>query len=135
MTRFIQALVIGFCAALGATPADACLAWNFERWVFIGTPPADVPDGLIRIRVDVPDKIEAWGMIEVNVVEGEHAVREGDRIRISPGLWTSCSRWGVTGSPAYVIGVLSIDSAGRRFLAAVQQRRPDHEQDMPSDRP
>ena len=129
MTRKLLLSIALIASVLFENPAVACLAPNFERWVFVEQRPVEIPSGLTLVRVDVPASIETWGMIELTVLEGDVPLRVGSRLLISPGIDSSCSRWGAVGRRAYALGVITFDEDGRGFFAAIQQRNPDYEQD------
>ncbi|HYJ52394.1 MAG TPA: hypothetical protein VEW04_04415 [Allosphingosinicella sp.] len=114
-------------AFIAEHPASACMAPNFEQWVFVESRPGEVPYGLTLIQVEVPATIDRWGMIEVAVIDGDMPWHAGSRLRINPGSYSSCSRWGVVGRRAYVLGVMTFGEQGEPFLAVVQQPNPNYE--------
>lgn len=123
-------IAAGIYAALAAipAPAEACMAANFETWVFVSTPPRDVPRGLSVFEVVVPVKVQDFKQVEVDLVPRSYYREPGylePKLRISAGRWSSCSRWGVTGRRAFVVGILTYDALGQEFLAAVQQPRDE----------
>lgn len=108
-----------------ASPAQACLASNFEDWVFVKNRPASVPKGLSLVRVRVPQQLTAWEVTEFDLLETQDHWYAAKRIKVSPGIESSCSRWGRTGGPAYALGVMTFDEKGNWMLAAVQQPNPE----------
>lgn len=120
----IRQLFIGALPMLlfvsGISPANACMARNFERWVFLERPPVEVADGLEVLEVEAPKDLSEWKIVEVEVRYRDSPNRRSI-VRVNPGPYTSCSRWGITGRRAFVTGVLTYGLDGRQFFAAVQR--------------
>lgn len=115
------ALLLGFVAT--TAPAHACMARKFEDWVFAPTPPTNVPIGLMVLKVVPPTNIidGPWNAIEVKLAEPVVGY-DGKVIWISPGLYSTCSRWGTVGKTAYVVGHWSVDKEGRELFSALDQK-------------
>jgi hypothetical protein len=104
-----------------ATPVSACSGPNSHRSILLKYPPVRAPHGAFVLRVQV-DIIPAnagqnpWEGVEARALEQIDGWSDGTSplsIRIEPSLWSSCSKWGIVGQPAFVVGHLRWNKSGQ----------------------
>ena len=104
-------------ALLAASPAAAqCPMVSHGAYVFFGERPAEVPAGLLVVKVD-PTGMERTG--RVKILEPDDGLRGMDTIRVRAGETAGCGGWGRLDAPAYMIGVLVRDRAGEIYFRAI----------------
>lgn len=118
--KFLYWLVAAVISCAAPTLADACMAPEFERHVFLNRLPKNIPEEIewARVRFTVSAKSYEAGEIVVDVIESTLG-GSVKKLRVKPLLVSSCSRIGKTEGAAYVIGLITSDERGD-FLVPVE---------------
>jgi hypothetical protein len=114
--RLASILVAAVAAALPGA-AHACMDQSYETYVLSSKLPGNLPRGILSLKI-WPTNIMTTGQVEIiDPVDGLRGIKT---IRVDPGSWSSCSRWGDTDSPGYVTGVLERAANGEIIFKAIQ---------------
>lgn len=122
----VRASAVGVAAALavaGAVPAQACVGPGLKTYVLRDAAPKSPPRGVVSMRVRVARQAveiaESAGVpVEADLLDAAgHAV---SHVRIDPGQWSSCSRWGPLDVEAYATGFMMRRPDGETVLSAAQ---------------
>lgn len=111
----LLALAASICVAPGQ--AHACIDSTHQRFVFFNRPPPSLPKGLLLLKVRV---IGTLDKADVEILKPVDGLRGVTTMRVDPGPWNSCSVWGQTAGPVYVIGFLQRDVGGTIEFRALQ---------------
>lgn len=102
---------------LAASPAAAQCPYEGHRgYIFFGQRPAQVPAGLLVVKVDAAG-VDRTG--RVKILEPDDGLRGLATIRVDGGKAAECGGWGHLDGPAYMIGFLSRDVAGEIYFKAI----------------
>lgn len=113
--KFAASLVAALIVT--ASPAAAqCPIVSPGTYVFFGERPAEIPTGLLVVKVD-PTGMERTGRVQI--LEPDDGLRGMDTIRVDVGERAACGGWGRLDAPAYMIGVLNRDAAGEIYFRAI----------------
>lgn len=115
--------VLSFAAALVLTASPAlaqCPYAGIAGQIFFAVRPAQVPPGLLLVKVD-PAGVDRTG--EVRILEPDDGLRSLSTIRVDGGVVGECGGWGSLDGPAYMVGVLKRRADGEIYFAAIPMRR------------
>jgi hypothetical protein len=102
---------------LAASPAAAqCPNEGHRAYIFFGQRPAQVPAGLLVVKVDAAN-VDSTG--RVKILEPDDGLRGLATIRVEGGEAAACGGWGRLDGPAYMIGFLSRDATGEIYFKAI----------------
>ena len=110
-----------------ATPAAACMVADELHQAFFGVRPAEVPPGLVVLKVQASEKVDEDAPIPVKVLESSDGAPAGATIFVkleSPSEF-GCDVYdpGVLGQPAYIFGVYGHSDDGSVYFRALWLRR------------
>jgi hypothetical protein len=113
--KFLTVFATGL--VLAASPAAAqCPFVGRQAYIFFGQRPAQIPAGLLVVKVD-PTNMDRTG--RVKILEPDDGLRGLATIRVDGGDAAECGEWGRRDGPAYMIGFLSRDTAGEIYFKAI----------------
>ena len=105
MTRLAWSLLLSVALAASSTPAAACRAPNYERYVFLPALPKLVPEGTVVLQVAPVDQSRPQ-VATVRVVRAIKG-RVSTRTLLIELAANSCSRSEFLVTPAYLVGTPS----------------------------
>jgi hypothetical protein len=113
--KFLASFAAGL--VLAASPAAAqCPFEGHRAYIFFGQRPAQVPAGLLVVKVDAT-RVDRTG--RVKILEPDDGLRGLATIRVDGGEAAECGGWGLRDRPAYMIGFLSRGPAGEIYFKAI----------------
>ncbi|MDB5708027.1 MAG: hypothetical protein JWL96_97 [Sphingomonas bacterium] len=115
--KFLASFAAAVMLAVSPAAAQDCPYAGYDRYVFFGVRPAQVPPDLLVVKVN-PVGVERTG--RVKILEPADGLRGLSTIRVYSGSRTGCSQWGTLDQPAYMIGFLARDSVGEIYFYAIQ---------------
>lgn len=121
----IDARILALPLAAVALPqaASACPYRDAETYMLLDRQPP-VPNGAVTLKVRVARDDVDHDKAKAVLVEPAPAIFGARTIAIAASEWTSCSRWGLVGETAYVVGYLRRGVDGTLVMTVVQNRWP-----------